>query len=602
MPMTAMMVKSEFAARILICEDEEIIAEDMVASLRSLGYEVVGVVSTGHEAVQAAEESQPDLILMDVKLRGEIQGITAFQRIRSSQDVPVIYITDYDSPDNVERAKTTGPYGYLSKPVSIHELKGNVEIALYKHQVDKQLRESEERLAEIISSSPAVIYTAEAAGDYPAKFISDNVTAMVGYEPEEFLADPAFWASHIHPEDSSRVFAEMSSLFEHGRHVHEYRFRHKDESYRWMRDEINLIRDENGTAVEIMGYWIDITVRKQAEDALRKSEAKFRRLYETMNDAWVSVDMTGRIQDMNQAYCAMLGYSQEELRKLTYLHLTPEKWHESEARIVENQILIDGFSDVYEKEYRRSDGTVFPVELRTFLVRDETGEPESMWAIVRDITERKLARERTQQSLREKEALIREIHHRVKNNLSVVSSLLGFQGRHARDEYHRNMFIESQDRIRSMALAHEKLYQGENLSTISSKDYLTSLVDLLHSALKKIGSNVQLHLQIAEVDLDLESGVTLGFIVTELVSNAFKHAFPNHRAGQICLSVKEIDHSTLELSVADDGVGLPNDVQLNKPTTLGLDLVRIFSSQLNGHLEFRGDRGTEIILRFSRKR
>jgi PAS domain S-box-containing protein len=133
----------------------------------------------------------------------------------------------------------------------------------------------------------------------------------------------------------------------------------------------------------------DVTERKKTDEALRQSETRFRRLHQTIRDAVVVVDMTGRIQEANQAYQDMLGYSSEELRELTYVDLTPEKWHVIEAAIVRNQILPQGYSDIYEKEYRRKDGSIFPVELRTFLLRSEDGAPYSMWAIVRDISERK---------------------------------------------------------------------------------------------------------------------------------------------------------------------------------------------------------------------
>ena len=125
--------------------------------------------------------------------------------------------------------------------------------------------------------------------------------------------------------------------------------------------------------------------------SLRQSEQKYRRLHESMMDAFVSVDMSGHIREFNPAYQKMLGYPEEELWRLTYPEITPEKWHEIEAKIIREQVLSQGFSDVYEKEYRRKDGTVFPVELRTFLMKDETGKPIGMWAIVRDITERKQA-------------------------------------------------------------------------------------------------------------------------------------------------------------------------------------------------------------------
>ena len=147
---------------------------------------------------------------------------------------------------------------------------------------------------------------------------------------------------------------------------------------------------------------LDITKRKRMEDALRESETKYRRLHESMRDAFVSVGMNGRILESNQAYRALLGYSEEELRQLTYLDLTPEQWHTPEAKIVQEQVLPRGYSEVYEKEYRRKDGTVFPVELRTILIRNEAGQPEGMWAIIRDITERK----RAENSLRDAERFL----------------------------------------------------------------------------------------------------------------------------------------------------------------------------------------------------
>lgn len=143
---------------------------------------------------------------------------------------------------------------------------------------------------------------------------------------------------------------------------------------------------------------MDITEHRQTEEALRRSEAKYRRLHETMMDAFISVDMVGCIQETNRAYRAMLDYSEDELHKLTYISLTPQKWHAFEKRIVQEQILVDGYSKVYEKEYRKKDGTVFPVELRTFLMRDDAGNPVGMWAIVRDITERKQAEEALRES------------------------------------------------------------------------------------------------------------------------------------------------------------------------------------------------------------
>ena len=157
-----------------------------------------------------------------------------------------------------------------------------------------------------------------------------------------------------------------------------------------------LVRDESGTPVAMVGVSADITERQIAEETLRASEERYRRLHESLLDAFVLVDMAGNIREWNLAFLKMVGYSADELRQLTYFDLTPAKWHEMETRIVAEQIIPDDHSEVYAKEYIRKGGIVFPVELRTFLVRDKNGQPEAMWAIVRDVTERRRTEERMQ--------------------------------------------------------------------------------------------------------------------------------------------------------------------------------------------------------------
>ena len=144
----------------------------------------------------------------------------------------------------------------------------------------EELRATKERLHYLVSSSPAVIYTSKAYGDYGATFISENVISQMGYEPHDFIEDSGFWAAHIHPEDAPRIFDGLPRLFEHGHHTHEYRFLFKDGTYRWMRDEMKLVQDDDGNPVEVIGYWVDITERKQAEEELRQHRDHLEELVE----------------------------------------------------------------------------------------------------------------------------------------------------------------------------------------------------------------------------------------------------------------------------------------------------------------------------------
>jgi two-component system, LuxR family, sensor kinase FixL len=176
----------------------------------------------------------------------------------------------------------------------------------------------------------------------------------------------------------------------------EKRYRRKDGTARWVIVRGSAVHDGDGRAILSMAAIADITDRREAEVALRESESKYRALYESLRDAYVRVDLEGHLLEWNRAYGEMLGYSDGEMASLTYQEITPDRWRKAEAEIISQQVLTRGYSDVYEKEYRGKDGTVFPVELRTFLLRDGSGQPSGMWAIVRDLSERRRAEEEAQ--------------------------------------------------------------------------------------------------------------------------------------------------------------------------------------------------------------
>jgi PAS domain S-box-containing protein len=267
-----------------------------------------------------------------------------------------------------------------------------------------QLQQAASRLEELVMHGPTVIFSFRAS-DHIVTYMSENVAALVGYEAAQFIQDRNFWRAHVHPDDQERVFAQVDHPGDPDRDVFDYRFMKKDGMYCWLRGERMLMRDADGIPLEFVGSWIDITDHKNAEETLRLSEARYRSLYDGMMDAYVTVDMNGRILQFNQAYQKMVGYEPHELRELTYTDLTPEKWQAAEAEITEKQVIGRGYSDIYEKEYIRKDGSIIPVELRAALIRDESGNPAGMWALIRDISVRKII----EQTLRDSEARYREL-------------------------------------------------------------------------------------------------------------------------------------------------------------------------------------------------
>ncbi|MBI5249578.1 MAG: response regulator [Desulfomonile tiedjei] len=217
---------------------------------------------------------------------------------------------------------------------------------------------------------------------------------------------------------------------------------------------------------------------------------------------------------------------------------------------------------------------------------------------VTSLLKMKNAQDRIKSSLREKEILLREIHHRVKNNLAIVSSLLSLQSRYTTDEFHRGMFKDAQNRIRSMALAHEKLYLADNLAALKMNEYIDGLVDHLLVSFKTLGKPIRLVKNLEEVYLGLETVVPVGIILTELLSNCFKHAFPDDRRGEIAITLLAKPENTFELIVADNGVGIRKNIDLSNPDSFGLNLVKTFAQQIGGKIDVNSIQGTKFSLEF----
>jgi len=250
---------------------------------------------------------------------------------------------------------------------------------------------------------------------------------------------------------------------------------------------------------------------------------------------------------------------------------------------------------------RTKAGTEFPVEISLSPLVTDQGR--MVMSIVRDITERRRAEELIQTSLREKEALLKEIHHRVKNNLQVTSSLLRLQAGAVGDPGAREMFEETENRIRSMALVHEKLYQSTNLSRIDLADYIRSLGELLSRSSAIRPENVALEVTGEAVFLEIDEAVPCGLIVNELLSNALKHAFPEHRRGRIDVRLGVEPNGWVSLNIRDDGIGLPPQFDFNRTGTLGLQLVQGLVQQIDGTIAVQPrEHGAEFDVTFPAKR
>jgi PAS domain S-box-containing protein len=358
------------------------------------------------------------------------------------------------------------------------------------------------------------------------------------------------------------------------------------------RIEISLspLHTDQGTLV--IAIIRDITERKRVEE-------RFRSFLEAAPDAIVIVSRDGRIVLLNSQAESIFGYSRAELLGQTVEMLVPDRF-----RTQHPKHRYDFFADPRVRPMgselelfgRRKGGREFPVEISLSPIETEDGLLVA--AAIRDISDRKVVENRLKSSLKEKEVLLKEIHHRVKNNLQIVSSMLNLQMDQITDRQALDLFQESQTRVRSIAMFHEKLYQSKDLAHVDIVGYLQGLATSLFATYGVDPNAISLSLEVEDLPLGVDAAISCGLIVNELVSNALKHAFPpGHAQGEVWIALRA-DGREVVLEVADNGVGFPSDLDVNSPGTLGLRLVDILVDQLDGSIELDPRGKTRFEIRF----
>jgi PAS domain S-box-containing protein len=371
----------------------------------------------------------------------------------------------------------------------------------------------------------------------------------------------------------------------------------------WRLRESSL-QEENGMAkadTQALEKHLDVKSEERSQLTLLTSPDPLAKILDLADDAIISVDDEQRIILFNQGAERIFGYSSQEITGQLLDVLLPSRLVQVHRRHLQDfansPVSARRMGERSEILGRRKNGTEFPAEASISKVSVQNRHMYTV--ILRDVTDRVAAEDKIKNSLREKEALLKEIHHRVKNNLQVVSSLLGLQSRVVNDDQTRKMFQESQNRIHSMALLHECLYQSDNLSQIDLPVYIRQLAAHLFQSYGVVSGHIRLRTDLDALYLSMDAAVPCGLIINELVSNSLKYAFPDGREGEVRIELREHMEGMARLVVADNGVGLRSDINWETARTLGLRLVRTLAEQLGAKIEVESKAGTKVRLTFA---
>ncbi len=497
---------------ILIVEDEWMIAEYLKTTLQKLGYSVSAMAASGEDAIRIAMEMRPALILMDIVLTGEIDGIEAARVINEGQSIPIIFLSAYAEVDMVEKARQAGVYGYLVKPVKESELKATIDLALYKHNMEQQLKDSENRLfATLRSINDAVISTDE---NGCITFMNSLAGALTGWDIEDA---------------KGKLLKDIFDIRE---------------------DDLTL---DKGTCSETL-------IQERLVCEQRKYLLKTK-------DTWdMHIELSSAPMADDRGNIGGMVIAFRDITKRIHTDKELEKYRTHLEDIVKDRT----------------------VDLRTINER-----------FLKEIAERILIEEKMDASLKEKDVMMDEINHRVGNNLQVIYGMLNMQMDYMQDKHSIEVFRGCQNRIMSMALVHDILYKSRDLAHIDFKDYVSRLSRSLFSSYGVSHERVVLKMDIEKVSISIDTAITSGLIINEILSNSLMHAFPGGAKGKVWIHLRAKSDDSFELTIGDNGIGLPEGFDFRNTETFGLKTITSYENSKSwGRFDLNTTGGTEYRVYF----
>jgi PAS domain S-box-containing protein len=476
-------------------------------------------------------------------------------------------------------------------------------------QHDATLRWTEETYRGLLEALPDALVIV--GSDGRIVLVNSQTEKLFGYRREELLHQPI---ERLVPEAARREHVSKRDAYFGDPHVRpmgagiDLHGRRKDGSEFPVEISLSPLRTETG--LHVISTIRDISEKKRLE-------ARYRTLVEEIPAVTFMASLDGGVSELyvSPQIEELLGFTQQEwvedpILWYTQLHEDDRvRWHQEFARTLN---LAECFQSVYR--FRARDGRVVWVHGEAKVGRDNDGHPLFLQGVAFDITDRKEAEEalrhardelevkvqnrtaQIQASLQEKEVLLKEIHHRVKNNLQLISSMMRLQSGTIADPNMLSVFKESQDRVKTMARIHEELYRSKDLARIDFANYIQGLATNL---VRSFGSGIKLTVDIKDIYFGIDTAIPCGLIINELVSNCLKYAFQEEKQGEIEIGLRTGGDDQFTLSVRDNGVGIPADLDFQNTNSLGLKLVNTLAKQLKGTIQLDRDSGTAFAITFT---
>ncbi len=467
-----------------------------------------------------------------------------------------------------------------------------LDITESKRTLD-ELKNSEERLKILFEFAPDAYYLIDLTG----RFLDGNkaAEALIGYSKEELIGKSFL---KLNPMDKALIKKAAALLSRNASGMatgpDEFVLRRLDGSQVFV--EISTYPVKINDKIQVLGIARDVSEQHKAIEALRTSEDKFRNLAEKSPNM-IFINKRGRVVYANKKCEESMGYSVEEFLSsdFNFFSLIAPESMEFIKKSLSRHLRGEDVPP-YEYSLVTKNGKRIDAIITTKLIPYE--DDTAILGIITDITERKQAEEKIKASLKEKEVMLREIHHRVKNNMQIITSLLRLQAGQDKDANVQQMFTLCQNRIKSMSLIHESLYQSQVLSRINFSDYIKKMTTHLVSIYSQGKKVFSVNYELDDVYLDINQAIPFGLIINELITNALQHAFPPSHTGDIMIALRKEKKGKIIFEVKDNGVGIPEDVNTERPISLGLQLVYDLARQLNGSVNIRNKPGTSVTISF----